>query len=191
MKYDLSRTPSRGAAHTLESFSDAMFELLRKKPFEKITINEVCTLAGFPRATFYNYFDDKYDLVNYCWIVVFNLISLDSVTPTADGAELYQYFDHIYDFLNQNARHTKDVFAHNPPEGYLHQSLISFVHKTVRELCLASEKTSHYQIPLEVLAANYTSTFFIIFDWWFFRQNSLSKEEGHALLDRLLYGKYL
>ncbi|ETJ34337.1 hypothetical protein Q604_UNBC11238G0001, partial [human gut metagenome] len=31
------------------------------------TINELCEKANYPRATFYNYFDDINDLLNYCW----------------------------------------------------------------------------------------------------------------------------
>ena len=67
IKLDLNRKLSRGANRTLKIFSDTLFKLLTEKAFENITVNEICEKASIPRATFYNYFDDKYDLMSYCW----------------------------------------------------------------------------------------------------------------------------
>lgn len=39
--------------------------LMLKKPFEKITIKNICDETGVIRATFYNYYEDKYDALNY------------------------------------------------------------------------------------------------------------------------------
>lgn len=39
-------------------------ELMLKNLFEKITIKQICDATGVIRATFYNYFDDKYDCLN-------------------------------------------------------------------------------------------------------------------------------
>ena len=37
---------------------------LREKPFEKITIDDICNDSHVGRRTFYRYFKDKYDLLN-------------------------------------------------------------------------------------------------------------------------------
>ena len=34
--------------------------LMLKRPFEKITIKNICDETGVIRATFYNHFEDKY-----------------------------------------------------------------------------------------------------------------------------------
>ncbi len=39
-------------------------DLMLKNVFEKITIKQICDATGVIRATFYNYFDDKYDCLN-------------------------------------------------------------------------------------------------------------------------------
>ena len=41
--------------------------LVTKMPFEKITIKQIADGAGVIRVTFYNHFQDKYDLL--AWIV--------------------------------------------------------------------------------------------------------------------------
>ena len=39
-------------------------DLMQKHMFEKITIRQICDKTGVIRATFYNYFEDKYDCLN-------------------------------------------------------------------------------------------------------------------------------
>ena len=65
MKYDLSKKQTQGARRTLRAFSNALVALLEQKPFESIQVNELCQACMIPKSTFYNYFDDKYDLLNY------------------------------------------------------------------------------------------------------------------------------
>ena len=43
---------------------ESLRELMVRSLFEKITIKQICDRAGVIRATFYNYFDDKYDCLN-------------------------------------------------------------------------------------------------------------------------------
>ena len=66
MKYDITKPLTKGAKRTLEAFSEKMFMLLSEKSFEEITVGQLCETAQYPRATFYNYFDDKYDLLHFC-----------------------------------------------------------------------------------------------------------------------------
>ena len=52
--------------------AESFKELTVKKPIEKITIREITDLAGVIRPTFYNHFQDKYELLE--WIVHNELI---------------------------------------------------------------------------------------------------------------------
>ncbi len=56
------RRPDRRVARTRDRLGDAMIELLLAKPFEEITVEEVLTLAGVSRSTFYAHYRDKNDL---------------------------------------------------------------------------------------------------------------------------------
>ena len=40
---------------------------LRKTPFSKITVDDICESAGIGRRSFYRYFKDKYDLLNWLY----------------------------------------------------------------------------------------------------------------------------
>ena len=42
----------------------AMAALMEKRPFDKISVSEVCATAAVNRMTFYKHYRDKYDLLN-------------------------------------------------------------------------------------------------------------------------------
>ena len=50
-----------------QELADSLKELVLRVPFEKITIKQITDGAGVIRVTFYNHFQDKYDLLG--WII--------------------------------------------------------------------------------------------------------------------------
>ena len=55
---------STGGKRTVRLLTDALSELMGKKTFDDITVKEICALAMVPHSTFYNYFEDKFDLLH-------------------------------------------------------------------------------------------------------------------------------
>ena len=49
---------------TKKAIETAFIEILSEKSFTKITIEEICNKAGVNRMSFYNHYEDKYDLLN-------------------------------------------------------------------------------------------------------------------------------
>ena len=52
--------------------AESLIELSAKKPIDKITIKEITDKAGVIRPTFYNHFQDKYELIE--WIIKTELL---------------------------------------------------------------------------------------------------------------------
>ena len=65
--------------------AESFKELAKKHPIEKITIKEITDLAGVIRPTFYNHFQDKYELLE--WIVREDL--MESAMPLFDNGLLF------------------------------------------------------------------------------------------------------
>jgi len=59
---------------TRQSFIDIFCELYTKKPIEKISIQEISNKSGYNRSTFYQYFNDIYELLAYIENDVLNYI---------------------------------------------------------------------------------------------------------------------
>ena len=50
---------------TKQAFVDALCQLACKRPIAKVTVKEIADKAGYNRSTFYQYFQDVYDLLDY------------------------------------------------------------------------------------------------------------------------------
>lgn len=50
--------------HTAVKFDEALLSLLEKKPFEYITVSELCKEAGVNRSTFYLHYENTRELLN-------------------------------------------------------------------------------------------------------------------------------
>lgn len=48
---------------TKKNLKETLVRLMEEKPFEKISIRELCDAADTSRVTFYTYYGDKYDLL--------------------------------------------------------------------------------------------------------------------------------
>ena len=53
----------RRVLRTRQSIRNALVELMLEKPYEKITIQAIIDRANVGRATFYNHYQDKDDLL--------------------------------------------------------------------------------------------------------------------------------
>ncbi|MGN0528054.1 MAG: TetR/AcrR family transcriptional regulator C-terminal domain-containing protein [Eubacterium sp.] len=100
MKYKIS------SYNTKSALSEALKELLRKKSFSKITVNEISSKCGFNRKTFYYHFEDKYSLLK--WTIENDAIKMlkqiDISSNYDEGAEF------VIDYLNKNEKIISAVY---------------------------------------------------------------------------------
>lgn len=162
LKYDLTRKPTRGATRTLAAFRGALLGLTAEKPFEAIAASEVCLAAGYPRATFYNYFDDKYDLLNYCWVWLAEQAGLDRVEHAPHNQALYDIYGRIADFTEAHGDVMRAIRAHNDDAGYLCASLRAFMAARVREIFRDCPDAAGFSVPADLLADHYSSTAMLV-----------------------------
>ena len=74
-----------------QRLAESFIELILKMPMEKITIKDITDGAGVIRPTFYNHFQDKYDLLE--WIVKNEL--LEPLTLTLQRGHLEDGLLHV------------------------------------------------------------------------------------------------
>lgn len=55
---------NRASIKTQKAIERAYLELMKKKPYTKITVREITEAADINRSTFYNHYQDIYDLIN-------------------------------------------------------------------------------------------------------------------------------
>ena len=117
MKIHLSDKTSRFAKRTLADFSEKMIVMLADMPLEQISVQKICDICNYPRSTFYNYFDDIYDLMDYCWIAIMKDMDIEKYLNIQGEQSMEQIFSLLYDYLDQYRLQICRILLKNNLEG--------------------------------------------------------------------------
>lgn len=181
MKYDIRKKTTRGALRVLNAFTKAMFQLTARQKFEDVTVNELCEKANYPRSTFYNYFEDKYDLLEYCWTVLFEKLRLEEASQFEEDHVLIIYFDRLYDLMNEQDDAVSRILQHNPLNSYMYMSFREHIKKSSHEI-FERVFIPHDSVPAELTVEHCCSTVMIVIEWIFIKRNLISKALAHQYL---------
>ena len=178
MKINLSEKTSRFAKRTLSDFSEKLILMLAKKPLEEISVQKICDLCNYPRSTFYNYFDDIYDLMDYCWIVIMKDINLEKYINVQNEQDTEQIFSLLYDYLDQYRMQISNILLKNSLEGRCMASLRTFMKKQIKYMISICPGTKDFPIREDIIVDYYAITIEMLLEKCFFTKNQLSKEEA-------------
>lgn len=91
---------------TKEIIACAFKELSSKKAIDKISITDIMKQADYRRQTFYDYFDDKYDLIT--WIFSYELSKM--IQPEMGWKNWDDFLLHLLKYLEENKEYYKKIF---------------------------------------------------------------------------------
>lgn len=111
-----------------ESLIHALIDLLHKKTFYKISVNELCAAAQVSRSAFYSHFDDKYDLFSCC--LEEQTKKLDLLMETHSPEE---FLTVILDFIQKEERFFYHTFGSRLDEE-LSENIYLFFEKHLMSL---------------------------------------------------------
>ena len=132
MKFKLSDKTSRFAKRTLSDFSERMIVMLADMSLGEISVQKICDRCNYPRSTFYNYFDDIYDLMDYCWIAIMKDMDIEKYLNIQGEQSTEQIFSLLYDYLDQYRLQICRILLKNNLEGRCMASLRAFMKKQDR-----------------------------------------------------------
>ena len=186
MKYDLTKKTNRFAERTLKDFSETLFSLVEKKKFEDITVNELCNACNYPRATFYNYFQDIYDLLDYCWENMSKEIKIQDYKSITPEERTQVLFERLYTFFEKKKDTVDRIMSNNEIDGAMAESLKRFMLLKIREILSSCGCVKNKNMPLEMITMHYSNTLQMVLEFCFLRKDSISKEEARISIDYLL-----
>lgn len=101
---------------TRKALCETFLELIKEKPFDDITINELCEKALVRRATFYKHFVDKYDFFSY-FIRYFRSERIGDISEQVQDMTLQSYctfhFENFVEFIVQNRTLINNILKSN------------------------------------------------------------------------------
>lgn len=114
------------ANQTKKAFGDALKELLKTQPFEKVTVSSICEQANMKRTSFYYHFLDKYDLVNWIFDTEFEAFlkeafQVDALDPqnVPDSMTIWNLIRTTAEYFYQNAAFYQNIIAFTGQNSFL------------------------------------------------------------------------
>ena len=145
-------------------------ELLIRKSFEDITVNEICDTSGIRRATFYKHFADKYAFLKYFVGSLrddFDRTLPKRKKPDASSDYYIEYLHALVKFLDKN-----EPMVKNALESEVLPSLINIItEKNYEDTCerLKQSVSEGMQLPasIEITASMMTGAVSTTLLHWF------------------------
>ena len=118
----------------------ALYELLTEKPFEKISLTDICTRSMVPRSTFYRYFEDKYDLLHYNLVLFFADARLTpDVIISTDIASLKRFLSILFAHFEKHRADYVKIYQLNR-QGVLIETMREFLIRIFTETLTEARK---------------------------------------------------
>ena len=187
MKYDLNKKPTKFAERVLVDFTVALFDTLQEKPLENISVSELCQKAVYPRATFYNYFEDIFDLLEYGFYRLTRKIEVEDVFGLPPKERTVALFRHCYAYLASNEQTLQRVMKQNTMDGLFAEYLHKYVKREIyRNIVEHPYPGPALQISREIAAEHTANTIEMLLKHCFLAEKKLSQEEAISTLKNLL-----
>lgn len=169
----------------LNDFTTGLFSLLQQKKLENITIAELCEKTNYPRSTFYNYFEDIYALMDYCWLSISEKIQINNFQSIDHKERTLTLFSMVYDYMEDNRKVIDKLLKHNSIDGAMLQSLDKFIKNTIHQMVDECEFSIKYPVPKDIISEHYSNTVQMILSACFL-DKTITKKESLTYLDFLL-----
>ncbi|MGM9538608.1 MAG: TetR/AcrR family transcriptional regulator [Candidatus Onthomonas sp.] len=174
---------------TYKMLTTALFEAMKEKSFDEITVGELCDRAMIRRATFYKHFGDKYELY------AFSIRGLQAKFEEENRLEYDQkrpqtfyvvMIDHCLQFVEQHS----DVFA-SMMKSSSSQMLLDILSEEIQRdilLHLKTDESNGAVLPAKpgLLAAVITGALVYTMKWWIIHDAKMPREELVAVCTSLV-----
>ena len=144
--------------------AESFKELALKQPIEKITIKEITDKAGVIRPTFYNHFQDKYELLE--WIIDTQLIAPSE--PLIQNGMVNEALVLLFSNIEKEKEFYQKASRLEGQNSFeiIAQSCIMKVFLRVFERSAATKKPKYVWLTPERIAAYYAQSMcYIVMNW--------------------------
>ncbi|HCW52252.1 MAG TPA: hypothetical protein DG753_00605 [Clostridium sp.] len=94
---------------TKSLISEALLEMLKTNSIKKISIRELCKIAGINRTTFYNHYGSQYDVLNEIAETFIQSTSFFVMNSMAEGKNIHECITEVLQYMKDNIKFAKLV----------------------------------------------------------------------------------
>lgn len=193
MKRDPDKKLTISARRTLHDLQDVLVDLLENEPLEKITVRELCERAMIPRATFYNYFEDKYDLLQYHWACVQTELDpflREDIQPALTDSNYAEYIKRVamnlIDYISAHIKEFRNIERANERSSFF-QGLQEYIKTQIKaKLTRLDESEALGGIPDDLAASFVSSVAITLGRWWLENEGNYTRDQAMDYFTTLL-----
>ncbi|MPN01388.1 hypothetical protein SDC9_148597 [bioreactor metagenome] len=165
---------------TRQNLIDAFWELYCEKRIEKITVREITTKAGYNRSTFYQYFNDVYDVLEQIEESLLpNIEEMPPLLPTVYNESVP--IDSFIKLYSSSSKYYTVLLGDNGDPAFAGKMKNGIKAKLLEQL-EANESTMEIDYTLEYML----SAMIGILTYWFKNNENMSKEDLVKLMYELM-----
>jgi len=115
---------------------EALLKMLKTYNINKLTIRELCQVAGINRTTFYNHYGSQYDVLNEIAETFIQSTSFTVINNITAGRNIYECLTQVLQYIKENLEFAKLVLDQNNYDLITHISisLPEFDHMVIKHL---------------------------------------------------------
>lgn len=158
---------------------NALFKLLENEPFEKISVIDICKEAMVHRATFYNHFSDKEELLEYAIDGIKESLFEVAVRKEnyATSKEMYKsLIATVVNFVEENKPKILLIINKNSNEK-IYELFLTTIKRSIAYLTSKNRYKEDFALPFNVLIDFVSGGITSIGLSWLQSKNPCSKEE--------------
>ncbi|OPZ60402.1 MAG: DNA-binding transcriptional regulator EnvR [Deltaproteobacteria bacterium ADurb.Bin510] len=174
---------------TYKLLINALTELLADKPYDKISVTDICEKAMVNRATFYKHFEDKNHLLIFGIKDIQEKLSSASLTPDhqKDPKQYYlKEFENSLHYLDKNEGLHALILASsesNPIMAAIYRTAIDDI---TSKLEYNEKQGFRHSVPIELIANFYAGALISTELWWLRNRDKTSIEAMIDYVDKLM-----
>lgn len=185
MKLDPAKKMNIGTKRTLSQLIRSLSVLLTKKSFEEISVKEICEMSLIPKSTFYNYFEDKYDLLDYGMTSILNDIRQKIFSKRSDFNGVNDFIGFCYDAVSEYKPFIMKLLVKNPVESFTVRKYYSMIIDFSHEITLDIADYSETHVPIELMSRMNAYAFLTVFEWIFLENHPVDRDTAIEYINTL------
>ena len=173
MKLDNNKDLTNGARRTLKSLKTAFITLLTKKSFDELKIQDLSKESMIPRSTFYNYFDDKYDLLTW-FLSDTSEMEYDDLESFDD---IFKLINTFFDVIDSYKNLIDKILVKNPKTSFFYHSFIDNIEAAAVRRISPLQSNIKSEMPIDLIARWYARSVILIFEYVYVDHNKCTRKE--------------
>lgn len=170
---------------TNSSLISGFLMLLKEKPFDNITVSEICERSGVHRATFYKHFNDKHEFLTFCLESLLSDIDMSRLisNPSPENVRLSCtiFIETVFEYINKYRYIFSAVFSGNQSASFNYH-----LHSMITMFCFDKFSTVIKDIPsykIELLSEFYAGAVLGVVKWYVTRGDECTLDDIYTFFD--------